>query len=198
MGTCGCADFRADHLLCLPDGSVVALQVHHCVECSDGIGVLLHHVPAAEVKTWIGDNAGTWRTPETVVDGKTIASTPLIRVLDLRQLRERMARWATKHAKDYDPAGLVQDALDRAVAPVLCQTMAADTATKLGKDGWKRIVWVKGRGFDCHDAWEEDRGTALERGAISKAEAERKAVLYRRDGFTVRVIRLRPKKGAST
>lgn len=117
MGQCGCGDFNATHRLPGPAGFVYAFQVH--AGCNNGCnvpaGVVVYRFSEEEAKHW-----GVHELPEMRLDGDCDSS--LVRVLDATKLKAHLVEFAKKHGAEYDPDGLVQDAVDHSLIRAIDDT----------------------------------------------------------------------------
>jgi hypothetical protein len=118
MGQCGCGDFNASLKLPGPAGTLYAIQLYYpCAQCETGAAVIIHRLTEAEATQW-----GVPDLPEPRWAEYGEAAEHWIQVLDPDRLKERMTAFARESGSEYDPVGLVEDAVDHCLVDAIDDT----------------------------------------------------------------------------
>jgi hypothetical protein len=129
MCQCGCGDFAADYQLPGPDGVVYTLRMFRgCDNCRIPAGVVVGRFTAEEAPRWHAD-----RLPALDLSGD--CDERLLPVLDPEKLKKRMVQFAKANGTEYDPDGLVEDAVDHTFSEAVMETMNGARAGRLAAKG---------------------------------------------------------------
>jgi hypothetical protein len=125
MGSCGCGDFCADYRLPGPDGSVYSIRTY--LACNNGCDTP-HSVIVYRFSTL--DSAKEWgvdslpELPFGTFNGKPYEGNDAwLPVIHPRILKEHMMAWVKPVAKEYDPEGAVEDAVEHCLTDAVIATM---------------------------------------------------------------------------